>query len=79
MAIYKDLPGETLTSEWSDLKDYNEAAGFELFGTLKYPIPWPTASNTKGVSALVLILCPKATVPHHLAKVYLFPATHKTS
>lgn len=30
-------------------------------------------------SALVLVLCPKAMVPHYLAKVYLFPATHKTS
>lgn len=48
MAIYYDLPGETLTSEWRGLK--GEAAQLELFGTLKYPIPWPTASNTKEVT-----------------------------
>ena len=50
MAIYYDLPGETQTFEWRGLKDHYEAARFELFGTLKYPIPWPTASNTKGVT-----------------------------
>lgn len=30
-------------------------------------------------NAFVLILSPKAMAPHYLAKVYLFPATHKTS
>lgn len=50
MAIDYDLPGETLTSEWRGLNGYYEAAWLKLFGTLKYPIPWPTASNTKEVT-----------------------------